>query len=145
MGEWKITAADPAAGAHLGAGWSGDTEGSGPIRHRWSIDSTAMITVPVSAAAVRGSMVLEGVPYLVPGRVTHQEVWVFADGVMAAFGRLSAAGAISGAIPETVLKAMPRSVALSVVIPGAVVPAELGVGQDQRRLGFALQSLTVTW
>lgn len=145
MAETTLRLADPMAAQQLRSGWADETEGSGPIRHRWTVANTATIAIPTPSAALRAQLTVTGVPYLIPGRVDFQDVWVFVDGSMVSMARLTVPGTIVGDVPAPVLRSPGRELLVSFTIPGAVVPAEMGVGADARKLGFALQETTLLW
>jgi len=145
MGEFALAVADQAMSFCFKSGWDESVEGPGPVKHRWSIDNTALIVVPTPIAMAPITITLSAIPYVVPGQVDAQSLWVFANGAAAAFGRLSNPGPVVGQIPESVLNPRPSELTLSFVVPEAATPARLGEGQDQRLLGVALQSLVLTW
>jgi hypothetical protein len=135
---------DPSTSQYFISGWSEQVEGSRPLVHRWSEQSTAFIRIPAPLTSGRVTLTLEGVPYVVEGRVPHQDVHVFVEGVFTAFARLGAPGAVSGVVPGWVVRPGQVDLTVAVVTPDSVVPSSLGLGDDQRILGIALQRLTIS-
>lgn len=68
---------------------------------------------------------------------------MFVEGAFTAFARLAGPGSVSGVIPQWIIRPGQADLTIAVVTPDSVVPAALGLGDDQRLLGFALQRLTV--
>lgn len=143
MAPWVLDVGDPSTDTCFIAGWSGQVEGSRPLVHRWTEMSTAFLRIPAPLTTSRMELTIEGVPYVVDGRVPHQDIHIFVEGAFTAFARLAGPGVVSGVVPASVIKPGQAELILAVVTPDSVVPAALGLGDDQRSLGFALQRLTL--
>ncbi len=79
---------------------------------------------------------LRATPFLADyAGVTVQECWIFLNGLFAQFCRLTTTSEISFSMPREQLGL--RSNRLLLVLPNAISPNELGVGDDLRRLGIA--------
>jgi hypothetical protein len=126
-------------------GWSDEVEGSGPKKHIWTTATTAEVLVVTPGQLANARLRLTGIPFLIPGIVMHQEIWVFINGLFACFGALSSPGNLVGGIPKSATRGISEILTISIVVPRAVIPSELGIGQDQRRLGFALESMEISW
>ena len=143
--DWNLDLADPKSATFLGAGWSDETEGPGPLKHRWSTEARASVTMPKPVNQGHVSLAVSGVPFLLEGRVDHQDVWLYVEGAMVSFSRMSGPARIEGSLPEWVLASASSTLELALVLPDSIVPADMGMGSDRRKLGFALQSVKLTW
>ena len=79
-----------------------------------------------------GAYVREGNP--------PQQVSVYLGGAFVGFWRVTAYGTLTAHIPRQLLTG--RMTRLALVIPNAVSPFALGLGEDRRELGLHLHSIT---
>lgn len=137
---WSLDAASNAASASLTQGWHDASEGDGDVKFRWSTDYSAKVLIPAPLAG-RITIDLHCFPFTAGGQLPAQEVWVWLDGLYVAFDRVDSDRVVSG------LLACPTSTSpirtLSITLPQARSPKDLGIGDDQRRLGIALRSISI--
>lgn len=79
-------------------------------------------------------------PFLVPGAVLAQQVFVSVGGLFTCFVNLRGHATQSYALNRNAISG--RTMKMSLVIPTAVAPATLGLSDDGRQLGLAMTSLT---
>jgi hypothetical protein len=80
-------------------------------------------------------------PYLPEGSwVTRQDCWVHLNGLLVHFCSVTAPSDIELTIPREIIN--PRANRLSFVLPNAVSPSELRLGDDLRQLGLAFVKLS---
>jgi hypothetical protein len=80
-------------------------------------------------------------PYLPEGSwVTRQDCWVHLNGLLVHFCSVTAPSDIELTIPREIIN--PRANRLSFVLPSAVSPSELRLGDDLRQLGLAFVKLS---
>jgi hypothetical protein len=78
-------------------------------------------------------------PFTFKETVTGQTVWVFVNGVFVLFDRLTATRTLTGVIPPPAL--VGSTLPISLVLPEARMPSDLGAGPDRRLLGVAMRRL----
>lgn len=124
---------------YLGEGWS-LPEDSGLV---WSRSRTADIRIPLSAP-VTGELTLrlDFMPYTARGRIAEPTVAVVVNGQVQHSWQGSERGWRELTIPAGIAR-QSDSLHLEFRFPDAVVPAELGLSPDARRLGIALYGLQV--
>jgi hypothetical protein len=84
---------------------------------------------------------LQVFPFLPEGApVTKQDCWVYVNGLMVHFCFVTAPSEITFTVSREVIS--PRANRLSFVLPNAVSPSELLLGDDLRKLGLAFVKLS---
>ena len=84
---------------------------------------------------------LQVFPFLPEGApVTKQDCWVFVNGLMVHFCSVTAPSEITFTVSREIIS--PRANRLSFVLPNAVSPSELLLGDDLRKLGLAFVKLS---
>jgi hypothetical protein len=106
----------------------------------WTIAPTAELEIafPFSRADITMELVAE--PFLVPGAIVMQQLFLFVGGSFTGFVNLHGHATRSFALGRNAISG--RTMKISLVIPTAVSPASLGLSNDERQLGLALSSLT---
>ena len=110
----------------------------------WSTQPYASLGLPLVPAGGDVQLAIRWMPYRVPGKVEAQDVSVYAN------DRLLEDVRLTNAELEVTSFRVPRDwitndfLKIAFRLPGAVSPASLGTGADQRTLGVALKSLTLT-
>jgi hypothetical protein len=80
-------------------------------------------------------------PFLPEGApVTKQDCWVYVNGLMVHFCSVNAPTEIGFTVSREIIS--PRANRLSFVLPNAVSPSELYLGDDLRKLGLAFVKLS---
>jgi hypothetical protein len=80
-------------------------------------------------------------PFLPEGApVTKQDCWVYVNGLMVHFCSVNAPTEIAFTVSREIIS--PRANRLSFVLPNAVSPSELHLGDDLRKLGLAFVKLS---
>lgn len=126
----------------LGSGWSHPEES-----HAWNDGFDATLNVVVEEGYGDAAVVIEGEPYVVPAH-PKQDVTIYINGHRAGFWRLTGRG-------ENVLRVdiapewwvtRDEQAVLKVVVhlPDSVRPADIGIGDDGRRLGFCFRGLRIS-
>jgi hypothetical protein len=80
-------------------------------------------------------------PFIQAGHVDRQQFFVFINGLYVGFRTLSTAQEMDFFLPRNVLS--PRGLRIEFVIPTAFSPKSAGISQDIRRLGIALEQLSL--
>lgn len=83
---------------------------------------------------------IDMIPHVARG--VEQELYVFINGAFVAFWPIANAGAQSARIETTILQ--PGDWLMTFLMPKAICPRDLGVSQDQRTLGIAFRSLSLS-
>lgn len=122
------------------AGWSDHVDDGVPLPHRWTTGHHARLRVRPGLLGSHVRVDLYGLPHTPSADVPHQDVWVFCNGWLTAFGRLDRPGRVSGRVPAPALAAASGELTLDIVTPCAARPAADG---DDRPLGLALQAATI--
>ena len=80
-------------------------------------------------------------PFLPEGApVTKQDCWVYVNGLMVHFCSVNAPTEIAFTVSREIIS--PRANRMSFVLPNAVSPSELQLGDDLRKLGLAFVKLS---
>jgi hypothetical protein len=80
-------------------------------------------------------------PFLPEGApLTKQDCWVYVNGLMVHFCSVNAPTEIAFTVSREIIS--PRANRLSFVLPNAVSPSELHLGDDLRKLGLAFVKLS---
>ncbi|MGD9612503.1 MAG: sulfatase-like hydrolase/transferase [Kiritimatiellia bacterium] len=109
----------------------------------WSTHSYASLGVPLQDAEGDLQLVFRWLPFLVPARVEAQEIAIYVNDRHLQDVRLTRAELQECRVdvPRDWLAGSFLKIAFR--IPGAVSPASVGAGADQRTLGVALKSLEI--
>ncbi|NCC93404.1 MAG: hypothetical protein EOM10_09010 [Opitutae bacterium] len=125
--------------AYLELGW-GESDHS----IVWSTQPYASLGLPLAPGAGDVQVALRWMPYRVPGKVEGQDVSVYVNDRWLQDVRLT-----NAELEVTTFRVPSDWIANSFLkiafrLPGAVSPAAVGAGADQRTLGVALKSVTVS-
>ncbi len=141
MAKEPLVQIDFAAGGnsafYVASGWS-PAEPHGT----WSNGAESVVVVPGLVPDRLYSVSLALGPFLVPPRVAHQDLAIFANDIAVFSGRLTQGGSIAFTIPAEAINAS-RKVTFRFVCPTAVSPLTIGHSADIRQLGFAIWRLTI--
>jgi hypothetical protein len=74
------------------------------------------------------------------GSVTRQDCWVHVNGLLVHFCSIAAPSEIGFTVSREIIS--PRANRLSFVLPNAISPSELKMGDDLRKLGLAFVKLS---
>ena len=121
--------------AFIGGGWSW-SEPNG----RWTAEHSAdlQITALDPHHSYRCEMLVG--PFVLPPRVSAQHLTILCRGVPLADAELTTGGWVRFGVPREALEP-DGSLALSLRLPNAAIPAELGTSADGRRLGVSVAEL----
>jgi hypothetical protein len=106
----------------------------------WTLASEARLHFHVQAAASAPQLRLVGMPYLAEGQLAFQRLWVHLNGHYC--GVFDCASPFDRMLPTRMAWFEPRANALCFTLPDARSPKELNLGEDQRRLGVAMRSIS---
>ena len=82
-------------------------------------------------------------PFLPEGApVAKQDCWVYVNGLMVHFCSIMAPSEIAFTVSREIIS--PRANRLSFVLPNAISPSELSLGDDLRKLGLAFVKLSAS-
>ncbi len=121
-----------------GVGWHGPGK-----RHTWSREKRATLYFSVTPPRTDLFLRLTLRPYLVPGKWPKQEVRVSVNGKELQRLKLSKKEMDTYEVRVPKELAADGSLTVTFDIPTAVSPVDLGIGDDVRTLGIALQSLRI--
>jgi hypothetical protein len=121
-----------------GTGWTPypDTPNS-----TWTVDYVATLKVQLLGAVPRVKMSVDATPFLVEGKISHQEMNIYVNGFWLGFVHAGEWAVNSFILSPSMMDGRGDSV-FSFVIPTARIPAKIDAGADQRCLGFAFQGVT---
>jgi hypothetical protein len=106
----------------------------------WTCEPVAELDFELPFARQDVSVLIEGAPYLIPGTISVQPVFVFVVGSFVGFANFAGHAVRSFRVQRNVLNGRPSR--LTLVMPNATSPASVGAGHDQRHLGIFLSSIT---
>lgn len=106
----------------------------------WTRTPVAEMDIQLPFARQDVEVELNASPFLVPGVVAAQNVFIFLGGLFVGYLTLTAHTIRSFPVNRGVVSG--RSTRLSLVIPTAVSPQQLGLSEDLRQLGIYLTSIT---
>jgi hypothetical protein len=82
-------------------------------------------------------------PFLPDGApIAKQDCWVHVNGLMVHFCSITAPSEIAFMVSREIIS--PRANRLSFVLPNAISPSELSLGDDLRKLGLAFVKLSAS-
>jgi hypothetical protein len=105
----------------------------------WTYEPVAEMEFELPLVRQDVSLQIEGAPFLIPGTVSVQPVFVFIAGSFVGFGNFSGHAVRTFPVQRNVLNGRPSR--LTLVMPNASSPASLGAGEDRRDLGIRLSSI----
>lgn len=106
----------------------------------WTDASTAELDILLPPSRQAVVVEIDALPFTVPDVLMSQEVFVFLGGLFAGFGRFTDRATISLPLSRNV--GTNRLARMSIVLPNAASPADMGLNEDQRQLGICLTSIT---
>jgi hypothetical protein len=106
----------------------------------WTRASVAEMDIQLPFARQDVELELNASPFLVPGKLAAQNVFIFLGGLFVGYLTLAAPTIRSFPVNRGVVSG--RSTRLSLVIPTAASPQQLGLSEDLRELGIYLTSIT---
>lgn len=133
----SMSARDGTITSHLVDGWDIPDDGGRAAGYVWSTGTSVRMILPRPARATR--LTLDLIPFTADGHIPFQDVWAYADGRFSGFARMMQPGLVTCLIDAPADE--PVTMTLTMVLPNAAVPADLGIADDRRRLGVALRSI----
>ncbi len=127
------------SGDFIGSGWSSLQDSPSAT---WTTDHVATLNIRLAAGAPRIKLLVEAEPFLADNKITHQEANIYINGLWAAFVRAEAYSQTAHVFSGDLLNAVGNNI-IAFVMPTARVPAKMGIGSDERCLGFAFQTVTL--
>lgn len=107
----------------------------------WTNRPTASLDFLAMPARTELAVELRVIPFLADGKVMSQQVSFYINGVWVGFETLVAGVVLRFDVPRAAFAQ--RSNRFSIAIPTAKSPKELGLSDDVRQLGLALQSFAL--
>jgi len=122
----------------LANGWSAPDPGG----FTWSAAPDACLRFSIATPTRDMVGRLDVMPFVVAGTVVEQRMEIYFNHVRVGYAELQAGRqSVAFALPRELF--IMRTASLLLHIPGAVSPQQLGLSDDQRRLGVALWSLQI--
>jgi hypothetical protein len=121
-----------------GVGWSSHQDS--PIA-TWSAEHVATLDARLPAGAPRVKLLVQASPFLCEGKIAFQQMNIYVNGLWVGFVHAEGFSRTAHVFAGDMLNAGNNM--LSFVIPTARVPAALGIGADERCLGFAFESVAL--
>jgi len=115
-------------------GWSVDEAG-----FTWSIGTNSRLTVPLKNEPGPLALEISLNPMLAPPALRRQRLMLDVNGTRLADEHIGAEATLGVVLPPAMLESGQLDITLH--HPQAQIPAELGISQDPRRLGFAVHDL----
>jgi hypothetical protein len=109
-------------------------------RCSWTSAPVAEMDIQLPFARQDVAVQLEASPFLEPGRLSAQKVFIFLGGMFVGYYVLK--GHVIRSFPVNRNVVSGRATRLSLVIPDATSPNELQLSEDMRELGIYLTSIT---
>jgi len=106
----------------------------------WTCAPVAELDIQLPFARQEIFLQIEATPFLIPDVVSVQDIFIFMGGLFAGFCKLSGHDVRTFPLNRTAISG--RAARLSLVIPTAVSPKSLRMGEDMRELGIYLTSIT---
>jgi hypothetical protein len=106
----------------------------------WTSAPVAEMDIQLPFARQEVALELEASPFLVRDIVLAQRVFIFLGGMFVGFCTLRGHAQRAFSVNRNVVSG--RAARLSLVLPDAVSPEQLGLSEDQRELGIRLASIT---
>lgn len=107
----------------------------------WTVENVATLKVQLIGGASRVKMAVDATPYLAEGKLSHQEMNIYVNGLWLGFVHASEWSNTTHILLPGMMDMRGENL-ISFVVPTARIPASLGAGADQRCLGFAFQGVT---
>ena len=108
--------------------------------YSWTCAPVAEMDVQLPFARQDVALQLEASPFLVPDKLFVQKVFIFLGGLFVGYYSLRGHAVRAFPINRNVVSG--RATRLSLVLPNAASPAEMGLSEDERELGIYLTSIT---
>lgn len=106
----------------------------------WTCTPVAELDCALSFPRQDVSFEIEASPFIVPGHISVQQLFIFLGGAFVGFCALTGHAVREFLVNRNVISG--RGTRLSLVIPTAVSPSALGLSEDLRELGIYLSSIT---
>jgi hypothetical protein len=106
----------------------------------WTSAPVAELDIQLPFARQDVALELEASPFLVPEVVLVQRVFIFLGGMFVGYSTLRGHAQRAFSVNRNVVSG--RATRLSLVLPDAVSPEQLGLSEDRRELGVHLTSIT---
>ncbi|HSI50739.1 MAG TPA: hypothetical protein VLA61_20915 [Ideonella sp.] len=120
------------------SGWSLD-EGNASLSWTQALEAKLEFTAQATTSPI--TLHLAGIPFLGNGKLSRQQVWVHLNGLYC--GMFDAADNFDVTMPIRHSWLEPRHNVLVLTMPLSASPEQLELGADRRRLGVAMQSITL--
>lgn len=112
------------------------------IGQSWTSEEMAGLSfTPGDMLSANQRLLITATPFLCPGKLTEQPLYVYLNGLMVGFAKFAGSRTIALPVPRAAISA--RASRLLLVIPNAASPKSLGLSGDERALGLAVSSLAL--
>lgn len=113
-------------------------------RYTWCVDTSSAVRIPYRPGD--GTLMLELTvnPMLLPPVIRTQRLVVAANGTVLGEEVIAGESTLGYAVPESVLDET-HTLTVTLSYPESFVPAELGAGPDERRLGVSVRDMLLLW
>ncbi len=108
----------------------------------WTEHQTAWIEIVPRWPAKDLNLQFTANPFLVEGRITHQQVFVYVNDLFCGLANIFEPQDCAFIIPRIAVSG--RSTRITFAIPTAISPRHLGISEDVRILGIALTALSLS-
>ena len=120
---------------HLLEGWSIPEPG-----YAWAVDQRSAICISAPADMVTLALEVDLVPFVAPPLVQSQRLSIWCGETLLGATILDRAATLCFDIPQSA-RAASGELVITLVCPDAAIPALLGLGNDQRRLGLMVRAM----
>jgi hypothetical protein len=108
----------------------------------WTEQQTAWLEIIPRWPARDLTLRFTASPFLVEDRITHQQVFLYVNGLFCGLANLFEPQDCTFVIPRNAVSG--RATRITLAIPTAISPKHLGLSEDVRILGVALTALSLT-
>jgi hypothetical protein len=115
-------------------GWSGDLDDRG---HTWTEGHVAKLKLPLASSSNDRLLVIDVIPH----QSREQELFLFVNGLFAGFWSIKHAVEVSIPLERDLFR--PGDNVFTFLMPKAVRPSDVKLGDDARLLGCAFRSLAL--
>jgi hypothetical protein len=105
----------------------------------WTSAPLAELEVQLPPARQEVLMQIEASPFIVPGMVESQQVFIFLGGMFMGFCKLAGHGVRAFPVSRSIISGRPNRMCL--VLPNATAPSSALESEDMRELGIYLHSI----
>lgn len=105
----------------------------------WTRAPVAELVIPLQLSRQDILLELEATPFVVPERISYQQVFMFVSGLFVGFATLENSGRSAFLLHRQAISG--RDTRVTLVLPTAISPKKLGLGEDMRELGIYISSM----